>query len=676
MASHSKNQKSNSGKRTAKEIHVPGQSSAAKPKPSAGSEGSWWNTLDNYFSRHLNAILVISVISSFLFGILLFDAKISTGGDDSHYIEMGNDFLKGRTFPSWHGPLYPIFLSVPMLVFGVNLIWLKLTSFIFIIAQLILFFHTFKSHISPTIFALVMLIVSVNSTILYFASQTYSEAMFMFLQSLTIFIFIRTYLATKDQEHIPFKQDALPWFIIGFFVFLTSLTRDIGIVMLLAAVLFLLLQKKFRASAVLVLSFSVFFFLFKLYKSLVWAQSASPDKIGEILAKNQYNRAMGTEDIAGMLHRFTLNARGYLSKHFMIGLGLHDPSTTDKSYFVTIIIALLLLVSLIYAFRRNKILLFVALYIGGSLAATFIALNQSWDQMRMVIIYIPMMLMLIAWGILQLSREKGFKYLGILLPFLLLLIFIKTLDLTLDRCKANQKMLRKNLSGNLYYGYTPDWQNFLRMSEWVSKNIPEHELVASRKHSMSYIYGKGRDFYPLYRFPTNPPEEYIRKLEQRTGELSVISNKLINATWPAELQWAIKKANVACVAEGNEIYGVYEFKGNDGAMAKQELNKLNVQPMTTDSLINRIRVSTQNCFAVSPDTLINNLKKNKVSYMIVASLRANPTMNTGNIINTMQRYLYFVEQKYPGIIRLTHQIGADAEEPAWLYQINYNIYGL
>jgi hypothetical protein len=65
-----------------------------------------------------------------------------------------------------------------------------------------------------------------------------------------------------------------------------------------------------------------------------------------------------------------------------------------------------------------------------------------------------------------------------------------------------------------------------------------------------------------------------------------------------------------------------------------------------------------------------------VEYIIVASLRANPNVNTGNIINNIQRYLYFVELKYPGILNLVHQIGSNAEEPAWLYQINYKLYGL
>jgi hypothetical protein len=523
-----------------------------------------------------------------------------------------------------------------------------------------------------------MLIIAVNSTILYFASQTYSEAMFMFLQSVMIYIFINIYLNFGSTAKLPFKQEAFQWLALGFFVFLASLTRNIGIVGLLAMLLFLVIEKKFRSAVMLVLSYVVFLIPFRIYKALVWEAGISqgPDQISEILRKNPYNRAMGTEDFAGMVDRFMINAKGYLSKHFMIGIGLHDPASTEKSTIVTIIIVILFLIALYFAFRRSKVMLFIAIYLAGSISATFIALHQSWDQMRMVIIYFPLLLLLLAWGIQQFSINKKFTFAGIALLVFLVVIFFKTFDQTADKIKVNKKILSKNIKGNQYYGFTPDWQNYLRMSEWVGKNIPAGELVAARKPSISYIYSKGREFYGIYRFPTEPTEEFIGTLRKRTGELMVFPNRVINAQWPVNLQLAIKRANVACVAEGSEIYGVYEFKGTTGNEVVQTLYQLNVHPFSTDSLLNRIRISRQSCFAVSPDSLINTLHKNEVEYVIVASLRANPNMNTGNIINNIQRYLYFVEQKYPGILELVHQIGKDAEEPAWLYQINYKLYRL
>ena len=66
---------------------------------------------------------------------------------------------------------------------------------------------------------------------------------------------------------------------------------------------------------------------------------------------------------------------------------------------------------------------------------------------------------------------------------------------------------------------------------------------------------------------------------------------------------------------------------------------------------------------------------NKVEYAIAANLRANPNAKTERIINTVQRYLYIIEMKYPGIFTLQHQIGDNNNEPALLYRINYAMYG-
>lgn len=654
-----------------------------KSKPSVSQKGiaksSIIEKIDGWFKPRLNLFFFISLTLTVLCGLFLFDVKISTGGDDSHYIEMANDYLRGRSFPSWHGPLYSIFLSLPILILGVNVVVLKLFSFVFIIAHLFLFYFTFRKHLSPTLFAIILLITGVNSTILYFASQTYSEAMYMFLQSAGVFLFIQTYLALETAPDFRVKDQLLYWLLIGFFVFLASLTRNIGVVALLVMVVFLLLNRKYLSSMLLLGSYFIFLLPYKLYKALVWdaGRPKGSSQFAEILLKNPYNRAEGSEDFSGMVIRYFENARLYLSKHLMVGLGLQDPTAYDKSWFVTLVVGAIILVALVYAFRRSRIMLFIGLYLAVSASATFIALQQSWDQMRMVVIYIPMLLVLMSWGLQQLSTRKGFGFVAVVLPLLLVFVFFKTFELTAERMKSNQKVLSRNLKGNLYYGFTPDWQNFLVMSKWVGQNLPDSVVVASRKPSMSYIYSGGRDFYGMYRFPVEEPKKLVDALGSRVGEMVVIPDKNLDSSCPPDVRQRLKSSVVGYVAEGTDVYGLYRTGTPEDNGVKQAIDEYSMPSVTTDSLLRRVGASSKQCFAVSPDSLISTLHRNKVGYVIVASLRANPNMNTGNIINNIQRYLYFVELKYPGILSLVHQIGAtEAEEPAWLYQLNYQIYGL
>jgi predicted lipoprotein with Yx(FWY)xxD motif len=69
---------------------------------------------------------------------------------------------------------------------------------------------------------------------------------------------------------------------------------------------------------------------------------------------------------------------------------------------------------------------------------------------------------------------------------------------TIKRSSKNLPIVSKNLKGEKYYGYTPDWINFLKCSEWCADNLPPSALVASRKAPMSFIYGKGKKFFPIY----------------------------------------------------------------------------------------------------------------------------------------------------------------------------------
>ena len=62
-------------------------------------------------------------------------------------------------------------------------------------------------------------------------------------------------------------------------------------------------------------------------------------------------------------------------------------------------------------------------------------------------------------------------------------------------------------------------------------------------------------------------------------------------------------------------------------------------------------------------------KKENVKYVIMPNLRQNPKKNNGRIINTIQRMLGPVVQKYPEKLKLLKTEGTD--EPAYLYEINY-----
>ena len=121
----------------------------------------------------------------------------------------------------------------------------------------------------------------------------------------------------------------------------------------------------------------------------------------------------------------------------------------------------------------------------------------------------------------------------------------------------------------------------MRCSEWCADNLVETSLVASRKAPMSFVYGKGKKFFPIY---------------------SVVFKDT-----------ATKQSN--------------------------------------------------------PDSALAFFQKNKVTHVMLGSLRANPNDPAMGVINTIHNILIPVMQKYPQKLRLVHTEGV--YEQTELYEIIY-----
>jgi len=89
-----------------------------------------------------------------------------------------------------------------------------------------------------------------------------------------------------------------------------------------------------------------------------------------------------------------------------------------------------------------------------------------------------------------------------------------------------------------------------------------------------------------------------------------------------------------------------------------------------DSLRKQIIIQSKSDYAAYPDTLLKYFYDKGIQYVIMGNLRKVQTDPSQGIITTIQRYLSFIEFKFPGTFHLIKQIGQS--EPAYLFQVNYN----
>lgn len=632
-----------------------------------------FNAMDSFFKKRQNKFFLIGLILTLLFGLLLFDIKVSEGTDDSGYIMSAFDFIRGLSFPIFHGSIYAIFLGLLIKVFGFHLVFLKIVSLVLITGHLIFLFFAFKNKIPSVILCMVILIIAVNSPILFFASTTYSEALFIFLQALSAYILFLI-IKNLEDDKTPYYQNWQLWVALGFCAFLMTNARNIGIGFLISIVIYFAFNRQFKASLYAIISFLLFQVPFQIYKAVFWkvGQTGLEGQFGEMLYKDHYNHYLGKEDLSGLFIRLFRNANNYLSSHFFSILGLRSYSSSDKNILLTIVLSSLLVLSFFLAKRnKNNYLKFLSVYIIIACCATFISTQVKWDQDRLILVYIPFILLLL--GSVSYDIKPTFsKITKPLLIAFLSLVFILTFIQTLIKAKENFPTLRKNLKGDILYGYSPDFENYIKASIWANARLPKDAVIACRKPELSFLYTENRNFFGIYSTPKwNADSSVINLINSKTDAIYIdykeLDRKNISYTILDNFSSFVNELYI----NRNHIYILYIPSSGIKSSMLDFLKGNNITAMTDlIGLSKEIEAANDKFYAENPDELLKDLRKAKVKYLILGSLRYDETAKTKFVISTIHNYVKYIDVKYPTIFKEITQIGAPNNEPALIIELS------
>jgi hypothetical protein len=477
--------------------------------------------LTNYLDNSGYKIIYILLGLNFLLGLLMFDVKISTGHDDALYLESAFNWSKDFTgyFYTANAPLYIMFLIIPIKMFGLNLILLKFLSLIFFTLSIYFFFLAFFKRINNLILFTSILLTCVNWFLLSYASLTYTECFFMFLSSLFFYGFFN--LKEKlDIENWTLKTTYSGWIFLGLGLLILSLTRNIAIVCILAVLVYFVLNKQFKALFFTIISFSFFKIIYEIVKSTIWGNKAIlSDQFEIILRKEAYNPSAGYEDLSGFFTRFISNSVIYLSGRFWEIIGFKEDNG-DFNPILTILLFIIFGYALVSIIRKKeKYLLAAVLFCYSILFATFFALQTSWGQGRFVMIHLPILFIVIFYFVLNVFKRNGIIYILILGLF-----FAVSISKTFSKTEKNLKYLPKNLSGDIFAGYSDDWVNYLKLSKWCGENLPPNSVVACRKAPMSFVYASNIKFFPIYSVQTQNPDTILNILKKNKVTHVIFAN--------------------------------------------------------------------------------------------------------------------------------------------------------
>lgn len=624
------------------------------------TKSTLFDRLDDVLSTKMELIQWTGLAISLLLAGLLFEYNVSTAGDDSMYIENAWHFLKEGTLPVYKGTLYSVLLSGFIAIFGINIPVLKLFSLVLIVGSLYFYFNAIRHRVAPLVSVAAFGIITVCSYYLYFASQTYSEALYLFLQALLIFLALRYY---EKPGAFNLRNDLRKALAISLVAFLLFLTRNIGIVSIAVIILYLFIQKQWKRAITIALAFMAIFALFSLIKHLIWGTEGvfGGSQFTEVAYKNLYNEQMGKEDVHGFVHRFLVNSNNFFSKHLYMFMGFRGEHVQVIPMLATLMYALIVVAFYCSFKMKSRIIQYLSIHVILLCLGTFIALQEEWDQWRQILVYYPYILILLAYLAYEILKKKKYSGYQWLFPALFGLIFCTTVHATLQKIPDTTDRLGQNLNGNVLYGMAPDWQNYILSSVWAAENLPKQHNIAVRKPNISFIYGR-RNFYGIFRLDGSSYETIKNKL--KPGYKSVIlsmPDAVVKGLYPSIAKYTI------CVIAGSitktanmpppgtlvlynmpvDTLAKYEvrFRATKTQWIPDGLAWLDNQPLK------------ENIFYYDPDLLLNELIKNDVRYFILASLRINPADINAGIIDTLHKYFMVIEIKYPGSIRLLHEDG-------------------
>lgn len=502
------------------------QQKGQKQETAHANQDDLFFKFEKWFEKHNRKIFYLLLFLSTLFSLLLFDSKVSEGGDDSGYIQRAWQFIHEGKFPYFQGPGYSVSLALFVKIFGLNVIALKFFSVLCQLGFVWFTYKAFEKRIPYTVLFALIAFISFNHYVQYYASQTFTEAFFLFIQAVCVYVLFRVIDAADSALSLleGAKKNYLHWLAFGIvFVFL-SISKSIAFVSIVGVVAYFLSYKKYKQALYAIIAFAIIRVIYQLTVTVLFGPEDT-SQLEMMLRKEIYRPAAGHEDIAGLFARFFKNFNTYISLHMYRLMNIRSQDALTVIPGLAFVSAIVLGICTFVSYK-NKYVFFTSVYLIVLSGGIFFGVQAGNMQDRLIIIVIPFIFLVLFFGVYQLAKKSSFIQ-TIMLAFAGFMILV-TIGKSTMVAQKNFPALKKNLAGDIYYGYTPDWQNFLKMSKYCADSLPDSTQVLSRKPNMSFIYGNGKKFVGQYWVTTTNADSVGMEWKAKKIEYIILPNLRMN----------------------------------------------------------------------------------------------------------------------------------------------------
>ncbi len=432
----------------------------------------------------------------------IFNSKLDLNGDNFNYLMLSKSIAQGKGYVStisgeavptnFYPPGYPGILAFFRLFLGENIIAFKIINGIFLLLSVYILFNISKGiNKNVPLFFCVSVLVLLNIHLLRFSTMIMSEIPFLLFTTLAIYAIYK----------LPTENNFLksPYFyLLIFSISISYYIREVGVVIFIATVIHYLLQKKWKISGAVVLSFVLLYLPWSVRNSMHGIKSRY---LGTVMVVNPWRPEEGEissvkEFIEKMISNFDETViKGFNNVLFPF---LKIDYRADSSALLIVSAIIVLLITFWGAYKMGKLKYLFIFFILGNMG--IFMLWHGGNGARYVVPLIPVLFFTFFNGLFDLLKYpvKNEKLLSQLGYVLLLFGFFYFPGL-------------KELGVINSQDYPANYKNYINIAKSLKANTPKNTVVCGRKPEILYYYSERPSCNYLYSSNT---DEVLKDLEK------------------------------------------------------------------------------------------------------------------------------------------------------------------
>ena len=451
-------------------------------------------------TRHENRSWFLPVLgmAGLLMGLLLFDANLSLTGDNAQFINLGRSLAEGHGLASTIGdepkphikyPFgFPLLLAVVHLIFPGHLAALKGLVILLYAASIPLVYLFARRWASAPIALGVSALCLLSPPLLDYSHQVMSEIPYL------AFSLPALLLLQRAQESKAFSALALATVA----VMAAYYVRSAGIVLIGAAIFFLLLHRRWRQAGLV----AVGSFLLALPWHLRNAAHGGNPYIDQLLSINPYRPHLGALTFAALAERIAANLELY---GLYIIPDILFPGLAGGNPFVGLAISGLVLYALVSGLARRQLpAVYLACYLGLCILWPVV-----WTDTRFLVPAVPLLFFAMLTSSAELL-QRVVRWIGVKSPQPgMALLFLVPF--------AANILATRDLAGRM--GELPaSYGNYFAAAEWIRDNTDPQAKVACRKPFLMNAISHRKAAGYIWK----GPEEVLADFQQKGIKIVVV----------------------------------------------------------------------------------------------------------------------------------------------------------